>query len=443
MIRLCSSVVSALCLALLVGSAAIGAPVPANDDKAGKFDWPQWRGPQRDGISKETGLLKEWPKDGPPLAWKVKGLGGGFSAPAIAGGRIFGMSYRGADEVVWALDAKDGSEKWVTRIDPAAKNIGGPGMGEEGSRCMPTVDGDLVYALGTSGDLVCLKAADGKEVWHKNLKTDFGGRAMARWAYCESPLIDGDKLICTPGGKDATVVALNKKTGETVWKAQVPDGNGAGYASPIAIEAAGHRQYVHFLEGGLAGFDSATGKLLWSFKKGANRVANCSMPLFFDDCVFVSSAYGAGGALVKLSKDGADGVKAEEVYATNKLQNHHGGVILHDGCLYGANGGNEGGFLICLDAKTGAVKWDARDGRKAPKGSLTMADGRLYYRHEDGTMTLLEPSAKEYIERGRFAQPERTRSPDWRHPVIANGKLYLRDQDLLLCYDVKDHKLGQ
>jgi outer membrane protein assembly factor BamB len=407
---------------------------------AGAADWPQWQGPQRDAISKETGLLQSWPKDGPPLAWKIKGLGGGYSAPSVAGGRIFGMSYRGDDEVVWALDEKDGTEKWAAKIAPADKKIRGPG--QEGSRCTPTVDGDLVYALGTAGDLVCLKVSDGTEVWHKNLKKDFGGRFMASWAYCESPLIDGDKLVCTPGGKDATVVALNKKTGEVVWKAQVPDGNGAGYASPIVIEAAGHRQYVHFLEGGPAGIDAASGKLLWRSSKGANRTANCATPVFSDGCVFVASAYGAGGALVKLSKDG-DGVKAEDVYSTNKMQNHHGGMILCDGCLYGANGGNEGGFLICLDFKTGEVKWDERDRRGVKKGSVAMADGRIYYRQEDGAMILFEPSPKEYVERGRFAQPDRSSANAWSHPVIANGKLYLRDQDVLLCYDVKDPKAGE
>jgi outer membrane protein assembly factor BamB len=421
---------AALCLALFALPAAAA-------------DWPQWQGPQRDAISKETGLLKEWPKDGPPLAWKVKGLGGGYSAPSVAGGRIFGMSYRGGDEVVWALDEKDGAEKWAVTIAPAAKDIGSPG--QEGSRCTPTVDGDFVYALGTAGDLVCLKVADGKEVWHKNLKKDFGGRAMARWAYCESPLIDGDKLVCTPGGKDATVVALDKKNGDVVWKASVSDGNGAGYASPIVVESAGHKQYVHFLEGGLAGIDAAGGKVLWQSSKGANRVANCATPVFSDDCVFAASAYGAGGALVKLSKDG-DGVKAEEVYPTKKMQNHHGGMILCDGCLYGANGGNEGGFLICLDFKTGDVRWDERD-KKNPKGvakgSVAMADGRIYYRQEDGAMILFEPSAKEYLERGRFDQPDRSRANAWSHPVIANGKLYLRDQDVLLCYDVKDPKAGK
>jgi outer membrane protein assembly factor BamB len=402
-------------------------------------DWPQFRGPQRTGISKETGLLKEWPKDGPPLAWKVSGLGGGFSAPSVAGGRIFGMSYRGDDEVVWALDEKDGKEQWATTIAPANKKIGY----QVGPRCTPTVDGDLVYALGTAGELACLKVADGTQVWHKNMEKDFGGHFMAAWGYCESPLIDGDKLICSAGAKDAAVVALNKKTGEVIWKGVVPDGYKAGYASSIAIEAAGHKQYVAFLESGLAGFDAATGKLLWRFKEGANGTANASMPVFSDDCVFVTSAYGGGDALAKLTVDGKDGVKAEEVYATKNMKNmknHHGGVILYDGCLYGADGGNppdRTGSLVCLDFKTGEVKWVAGKER-APKGSTTLADGRLYYRQEDGTVMLIEPTPKEYIEHGRFAQPDRSRSSAWSYPVVANGKLYLRDQDVLFCYDIKE-----
>jgi outer membrane protein assembly factor BamB len=399
-------------------------------------DWPQFRGPDRNGISKETGLLKEWPKDGPPVAWKVSGLGGGFSAPSVAGGRIFGMSYRGDNEVVWALDEKDGKEQWAKTIAPADKKIGY----QVGPRCTPTVDGDLVYALGTAGELVCLKVADGAEVWHKNMEKDFGGRFMAGWGYCESPLIDGDKLICSAGAKEAAVVALNKTTGDVIWKGVVPDGFKAGYASSIAIDAAGHKQYVAFLESGLAGFDAATGKLLWRFKAGANGTANASMPIFSNDYVFMSSAYGGNDALAKLVSDGKDGVKAEEVYSAKKLRNHHGGVILYEGDLYGANGGNEGGNLVCLDFKTGDVKWDERNDKKhqVAKGSTTLADGRLYYRQEDGTMTLIEPSPKEYIEHGRFSQPDRSRSSAWSYPVIANGKLYLRDQDVLFCYDIKD-----
>jgi outer membrane protein assembly factor BamB len=425
-------------LAVLLAACDPSSPaVPAAeiDGKPKPFDWPQWQGPDRTGVSKETGLLQEWPKGGPPLAWKVKGLGGGYSAPSVAAGRVFGMSYRGKDEGVWALDEATGKELWWTRIADAAKI----GYGE-GSRCTPTVDGDVLYALGTGGDLVCLAVKDGKEVWHKNLMKDFGGRYMANWGYCESPLIDGDKLICTPGGKDATTVALDKKTGSVVWKGPVPKGDAAGYASPIAIDAAGHKQYVHFLRGGIAGIDAATGKFLWRYDRVANGTANAMTPIFHDGYVFASSAYNAGGGLVKLSQTADGGVKAEEVWFTDKnMRNHHGGLILLDGYLYGANGGNEGGYLDCLDFKTGRVMWDERDkGRRGvKKGSVALADGRIYYRQEDGPMILFEPSPKEYLERGRFEQPDRSRANAWTHPVVANGKLYLRDQDVLLCYDVK------
>ena len=400
-------------------------------------DWPQWQGPDRNSISKETGLLQKWPSGGPRLAWQVDGLGGGFSTPSIAGGRIFAMSYRGKNEVVFALAENGGKEKWVTKIGPASEIIAA-GFGGEGPRCTPTVDGDLLYALGATGQFVCLRTSDGDEVWHKNLKDDFAGHSMAQWHYCESPLIDGDKVICTPGGKEATVVALDKKTGDVIWKAHVPDGNGAGYASPIVVEAAGHRQYVHFLEGGPAGFDAATGKLLWRSKKSASTTANCATPIFHDGCVFTAAAYGGGGALVKFVPTSDDGVKAELLYATKKMENHHGGIILYNGFLYGSNGGNAGGYLVCLDFKSGAVKWNEREGqRRAAKGSVAMADGRIYFRQEDGAVLLIEPSPKEYLERGRFEQPDRSRSKAWAHPVIANGKLYLIDQDKLFCYDVK------
>ena len=257
------------------------------------------------------------------------------------------------------------------------------------------MDGDVLYALGTVGELVCLKVADGKEVWHKNLEKDFGGHFMARWGYCESPLIDGDKLICSPGGKDAAVVALDKKTGKVIWKGMVPDKFKAGYASSITIEAAGRKQYVAFLEGGLAGFDAASGKLLWRSKPGSNGVANCAMPIFSDDCVFVTSAYGGGDGLVKLVKSG-NGVKAEEVYHSNKMQNHHGGVILYKGYLYGSSGGNEGGNLDCLDFKTGDVQWNERNdkGSKVAKGSHD-AGGRSSLlsprgRHDDAERAVAE-----------------------------------------------------
>ena len=401
------------------------------------FDWPQWQGPDRNAISKEKGLLKEWPKAGPPLAWKITGLGGGESTPSIAAGRIYGMSNRGADEVVWALSEKDGKTIWVTRLGPAFQQQEPPG--KDGPGCTPTVDGERLYVIGLGGDVSCLQIRDGKIVWQRSFQRDFGGEVPI-WSFRESPLVDGDKVICTPGGEGATIVALDKLTGKTIWKSQVPDDPKAAYASAIAIDFAGQRQYVQLTAKALVGVAASDGKFLWRYDKPSNNYGiNCSTPLYHEGQVFAASAYNNGGGLVKLSKEANGSIKAEEVYFSDKMQNHHGGMILFEGNLYGANGGNSGGYLVCLDFKTGNVLWDERRGEKrAPKGSVAFADGRLYYRLEDGTMLLIEPSPKQYIERGRFVQPDRTRQPAWAHPVIANGKLYLRDHDVLLCYNVKE-----
>lgn len=447
---------------LLLGATAVAAG-------PGAFDWPQWQGPSRDAISRETGLLKEWPKDGPPLAWKIKGLGGGYSAPSVAAGRVFGMSNREGKEVAWALSEADGKSQWATPIgQPPRQRMP---QGQEGPGCTPTVDGDHLYVIGNGGDLACLGVSDGKIVWQRSLTRDFGGSAPV-WSYRESPLVDGDGLICTPGGPEAMLVALDKLTGDTIWKSKKPEesggaagpdgpggpsgpggpggrrgfgggrggfgGSGAAYASAIAIDFEGQRQYLQLTAKALVGVAASDGKLLWQFKKPANAMGvNCSSPLYHDGMVFAASAYGAGGALVKLSKAPDGGIKAEEVWSSKQIQNHHGGVVLYDGCLYGANGGNEGGALVCLDFKTGDVLWNQREERRAPKGSVALADGRIYYRCEDGAVLLIEPSREKYVERGRFQEPDRSSAPDWSHPVIANGKLYLRDQDVLLCYDVK------
>ena len=418
-----------LALALLAAAAFAGS--------AWALDWPQWQGSDRNAISKETGLLQAWPQAGPPLVWKITGLGGGDSAPSIAAGRIFGMGNRGEDEVVWALSENDGKTLWVTRLGPVFHQQ--MPQGKEGPGCTPTVDGERLYVEGLGGDVACLQVNDGKVVWQRNLIKDFGGRVPV-WSYRESPLIDGEKVIVTPGGEDATLVALDKLTGKTIWKSPVPGNPGAAYASAIAIDFDGQRQYVQLTARALLGVAASDGKFLWRYNRVANGPGiNCSTPIYHAGEVFAASAYGAGGALVKLSKEADGGIKAEEVYLSKKMQNHHGGTILLDGSLYGANGGNEGGALLCLDFQSGKVLWDERDDpeHRAPKGSIAFADGRLYYRTEKGTVLLIEPSPKEYLERGRFEQPDRTRLPAWAHPVIANGKLYIRDQDLLLCYDVK------
>ena len=469
---------------------------------AESLDWPQWQGPDRSAISEETGLLQAWPESGPPLAWRIEGIGGGYSAPSIAAGRLYGMSNRGDDEVVWALSEADGKEVWVTRLGPACQE-GGP-QGKEGPGCSPTVDGDRLYVVGAGGDVACLKVQDGEIVWRRSFVADFGGR-IPMWRFQESPLVDGEKVICTAGGEDATLVALDKSTGETIWKSKVPDrtdggsradaspnrdradfdnrpdgpptgepqrqgrenpgqrggfgqrpggfggrpggfggrpggfgrggGSGAGYASAIAIDFEGQRQYVQLTAKTLVGVAASDGKVLWRYDRPANRMGiNCSTPIYHDGLVFAASAYNAGGGAVRLSKDAGDAIQAEEVYFSNRMQNHHGGMLVYDGCLYGANGGNGGGYLSCLDFKTGEVLWSDRD---APKGSLTLADRRIFYFTERGDILLIEPNREQYVERGRFQQPDRTRSPAWTHPVIANGKLYIRDQDLLFCYDVK------
>jgi len=402
---------------------------------AGADDWPQWQGPNRDAMSQETGLLQEWTEEGPPLAWKVDGLGGGDSTPSIADGRIFGMAHRDDDEVVWALSETDGSPLWVTRLGPVSREGSSPS--QEGPGATPTVDGELLYVMGLAGNVACLQVRDGAIVWQRRLQDDLGAR-LPTWSFRESPLVDGDKLIVTPGGEDATLAALDKRTGETLWTSLVPGGPKASYSSAIAFDFDGQREYVQFTAEAVVGVAASDGTFLWRYDAPANSHGiNISTPLHHQGQVFAASAYGNGGGLVKLSRDGDGGVKAEEVYFTKDMKNHHGGMILFDGILYGANGGNSGGFLVALDFQTGETRWNQRrDGRHAPKGAVAFADGRLYYRTEDGPMLLIEPSAEQYLERGRFEQPDRSDKPAWAHPVIANGKLYLRDQGVLLAYDI-------
>lgn len=387
-------------------------------------DWPQWQGPARTAVSSDTGLLKAWPQGGPKLAWQATGLGEGYGTPSVASGRVFVMGKRGRAEYVIVLDEKDGQEAWAAEVG-AGRSGGG---GYPGPRCTPTVDGSHVYALGIDGDLVCLERDNGRIVWRKSLPKDFSGHAGG-WGYSESPLIDGDKLVCTPGGDKATLIALDKQTGKTIWKSAVPDGDAAAYSSIIAADVQGQRQYIQFLSGGVVGVAADDGKFLWRYNHPANDIANCSTPIYHDGHVFAASGYGTGGGLAKLVRDG-DGWKAEEVYFTRKMQNHHGGMVLVGKYLYGSNEGQ----LTCLDFLTGKVMWEDR---KPGKGSIAAADGRLYYRNEGGPLVLADAAPQKYVERGRFEQPERSDRPAWPHPIIANGRLYVRDQDLLLCYDLK------
>jgi outer membrane protein assembly factor BamB len=393
---------------------------------AASGDWPQWRGPKRDGISTETGLLKEWPTEGPPLVWKATGLGSGYSTPSVAGGRIYGAGYRDEDEVAWCLDARDGKELWSVTTGKAARNIGYP----EGPRSTPTVEDGLVYTLGAGGNLVCLDSTSGKERWHKEYKQDFGGRMMSGWGFSESPLVDGDKLLCTPGGMKGTLVALNKKTGELIWQAKDWTDRSA-YASIITAEIGGAKQYIQLTDASVAGVAPEDGRLLWRApRRGSTAVI--PTPIFHDNCVFVTSGYRIGCNLFKITSEGKE-FKAEEVYANHDMENHHGGVVLIGDHLYGHS---DSRGWVCMEFKTGKVVW-AKGG--VGKGSVTYADGHLYTRSEGGkgNIALVEASPEGYKETGRFAQPDRSSKNSWPHPVIAGGRLYLRDQEVLLCYDVK------
>lgn len=394
------------------------------------FDWPQWRGPERTGISKETGLLKSWPPNGPPLLWKSADIGAGYSTPAVADGYVFGLSFRGKNEVVWVLDDSNGKQVWSQRIADA-KGTKAP-QGSEGSHSTPTIDGDAMYVEGVHGDIACLDVRNGSTRWQKNLERDFGGQEPI-WGYSESPLVDGDKVIFTPGGGSATLVALNKTTGDVIWKSPVPGGNTAAYASAVPATIDGERQYVQMLHQGVVGVSARDGRFLWRYDHPANSVANCTTPIFWDQFVFEASGYNNGGGVARILRQG-DQFTAQEQHFTKHMKNHHGGVVLIDGYLYGAN---DPDMLTCLDAKTLKVLWEDR---KPGKGSISAADGRLYHRNEGGPIVLIEARPKGYSERGRFDQPGRSPKSAWPHPVIANGKLYIRDQGLVLCYDVKDHE---
>lgn len=402
-------------------------------------DWPQWQGADRTAVSKEKGLLREWPKDGPPLAWKANGIGEGMGGVAVSRGRVYTTG--DSDGAAWlhALNESDGKPAWKAKVGPAGKygNVFRPA----GPRSTPTIDGDRIFVLGQHGDLVCF-TTDGKEVWRTEYVKDLGG-IIPVWGFSESPLVDGDKLVCTPGAADGTLMALDKKTGKPLWKCKVPEGptgdrgflgtSGAAYSSVIAIDFDGVRQYVQLTATTLVGV-STDGKLLWRYDRASNtHRINCSTPVYHDGVVFAASSYDAGGGAVNLSKGDKGEVAAKEAYFSRNLRNHHGGMVLVDGYLYGSF---DPGILTCIDFKTGKVMWDER---RPGKGSIVYADGRLYCRNEgrEGTVYLVEANPKEYVQRGRFNPPDRTREQAWPHPVVANGRLYIRDQDVLLCYDVK------
>ncbi len=398
-------------------------------------DWPQWRGPQRDGISRESGLLKQWPAGGPKLLWQVNDIGDGFSTPAVAGTRIYLMSNRGMEnEFVQALSTQDGKTIWTTRVG----NVGNPKQDPPfpKARSTPTVDGDLLYALGSDGDFACLEAKNGKIRWQKNLRKEFGGQP-GEWAYAESPLIDGDVVVVTPGGAQATMVALNKKTGGVIWKSAVPEGDSAEYTSAIVVQGGGRKQYVQYLKKGLVGIDAKTGQFLWRYKDVAKGPAQYFSPVARGEYVY-GGALGIGGGMVRLKPDG-DGVAAEQVYFERGLPNGIGGAVVVGDTLYGTETRQT---LVAVEFSTGKIKWKMEE---FGPSSVAYADGHLYLHDQNGDFVLVEATPQEFREKGRFTppnQPQRKQEGQFRerafaYPVIANGRLYIRDLGSMWVYDIK------
>lgn len=414
-----------LCLATVLSLWTIESPTSvANANLIGTVangDWPQWRGSDRNGLSSETGLLKQWPSSGPPVVWSISSLGEGYGSLAVRGDRIYVQGTRGEASVIFCLNRADGKAVWSTALGPKVDE----GRGN-GPRSTPTLDGDRIYVMTENGDLACLQARDGSPVWRKNVLTEFGGRNPG-WLISESPLVDGNRVIVSPGGRGASIVALDKATGQTVWKTSDLS-DGAAYSSCIAANVGGVRTIMNFTARSAVGVRASDGKLMWRYDRAANGTANCTTPVFADNKVFFSSAYGTGGGLLGLSAQGGE-VKSQEIYFTKDMMNHHGGVVLVNGYMYGFSNS----ILTCLEFATGKKMWASRS---VGKGSLAYADGMLYLMGEDQVVGLAEASPNGYNEKGRFTIEDLGKH-SWAHPVIAGGRLYIRNQKTLTAYDVK------
>jgi outer membrane protein assembly factor BamB len=397
-------------------------------------DWPSFRGADRSAVSQEKGLLREWPAGGPEVVVESAGAGRGYGSVAIADGRMFtlgdGLSTADdKDEYLSCFDQKSGKQLWKAKTGEPWTS------GQESwqsSRSTPTVDGDRVYVITPHGVLVCCESATGKELWRKSLEKDFEGQKGDGWGYSESVLIDGDRLVCTPGGEKNTVVALNKKTGEQLWTTARAGDRGAGHASIVISQIGDTKVYVQTTASGALGVRATDGKLLWSYEID-KTTAVIPTPIVRGDLVFFTAGYNRGGALLKQVASGDD-VKVEEVYGLKqKLANKHGGVVLVGDYLYGDT--EDRGIPYCADFMTGEVKWQARASGKN-SAATAAADGHLYIQFADGTLVLAKANPEKYEEVGSFKVGDTPR-PYWAHPVIADGKLYVRDQDRIVCYDVK------
>lgn len=414
---------SALCLGLMLCGGAAAA------------DWPQWRGPHRDGIAADESMRTNWEAQPPKLLWMRDGMGEGYASVSIADGRLYTTGNKNGAQAVICADAATGEVLWTTPLTD--KN---PKHGYGGSRCTPSIDGDRLYAVSSDGKIACLQTRDGSLVWSQSFE-QWGGKMMSGWGFSESPLVDGDLVLCTPGSSSAMIVALNKRDGSLKWKTAVQEGgergkDGAGYASIVVSNGAGVKQYVTTVGRGVMGVRASDGKFLWGYNRVANDTANIPTPIVIGDFVFASTGYGTGAALLKLVKAGA-GVNAVEQYFLDgkDFQNHHGGMVQIGDFIYAGHQHNKG-FPVCLNWKTGKLVWG---GKIRPEGegsaAITCVGSHIIFRYQDGTLALVEATPKEYQLLGKF-KPQYQERESWSHPVVVGGKLYLREQDKLMCYDV-------
>ena len=414
--------------ALLVVFALATAATNADTPRTGQ--WPQWRGPNRDGRSTDTNLLKRWTSP-PPLIWKTAGLGIGYSSVVVAEGRLYTLGRLNSDVVVFAFDIATGKQQWQVKIDETNR-----------IPCStPTLDNERLYAVSPDGDLCCLNSDSGKIVWRRHLMDDFGGKLQSGRGYGESPLIDEDALVCTPGGSEHTVVKLNKYTGELLWSCTVPEfgtqgRDGASFSSIVTTSVGGIRQYVQMIGRGLIGVRDTNGQFLWGYNRIANPTANIPTPVVQNNLVFAANGYNAGSVLLRLNAHGDGKIQVDEVFFLNgsRFQNHHGGFVLIDNHIFGGHGSNNG-LPTCLELTTGNIRWKRR-GPGTGSAAVTYADGNLFFRYQDGTMALIEANSRRYRLKGKFKIPG-AGNDSWPHPVVAGGTLYLREKDGLLAYDVK------
>lgn len=423
--------VRTLCIAVALGSVVNQLSIAA--------DWPCWRGPNHDAKCVETGLRTDWDENAPTHVWTTEGFGRGYASVSIVDGRLYTTgNFEGEGQGVIAASADTGEILWKKILTDSV-----PKHGYVGSRCTPTVDGEYLYIVTSNGDIACLRTVDGSEVWTKDFADEWNGKMMSGWGFSESPLVDGDHVLCTPGGPEAMIVCLNKKTGEEVWKTGVPDfggkgKDGAGYSSIVISEAAGLKQYVQLIGRGVFGVRASDGKFLWGYNKVANDVANIPNPIPFGDYVFASTGYGTGACLLHLTSAGSGAINAEEVYFLDAktFQNHHGGMILHGGYVYAGTKHNKG-FPTCLDVKSGEIKWGGEiRGEGSGSAAVLFADGHLIFRYQSGDVALIEATPEGYNLKGSF-MPVYQEDKSWAHPVIVDGKLYLREQNKLMCYDMR------